>query len=118
MKKLKITLLVLPITLILINCNATKKGAEYTKVEPKLTYTKDIKPIVENSCSPCHIPPQGKKEPLENYTNVKEHIAVMIERVKLPKEDRKFMPPKNKKPPLNDSLVAVLVKWQEQGMQE
>lgn len=118
MKKLKLYLLILPFSLVLTNCNSTKKGADYTKVEKKLNYNKDIKPIIENSCTPCHIPPQGKKEPLENYVHVKENIASIIERVKLPKEDKKFMPPRNKKPALNDSLVAVLVKWQEQGMAE
>jgi hypothetical protein len=118
MKKLKFILLILPFSIVLMNCNSTKKGAEYTTVEKKLSYNKDIKPIIENSCAPCHIPPQGKKEPLENYAHVKENIASIIERVKLPQEDRKFMPPRNKKPALNDSLVAVLVKWQQQDMPE
>lgn len=118
MKKLKLALLILPFSIVLMNCNSTKKGAEYTKVEKKLSYNKDIKPIIENSCTPCHIPPQGKKQPFENYIHVKENIAEIIGRVKLPQEDRKFMPPRNKKPALNDSLVAVLVKWQEQGMVE
>jgi hypothetical protein len=36
----------------------------------------------------------------------------------LPQEDRKFRPPRNKKPALNDSLIAVLVKWQQQNMPE
>lgn len=118
MKKLKLTLLILPFSIVLINCNSTKKGTEYTVVEKKLSYNKDIKPIIENSCTPCHIPPQGKKEPLENYTHVKENIASIIQRVKLPQDDRKFMPPRNKKPALNDSLVAVLVKWEQQDMPE
>jgi uncharacterized membrane protein len=118
MKKLKLTFLILSFSIVLINCNSTKKGSEYTAVEKKLSYNKDIKPIIENSCTPCHIPPQGKKEPLENYVHVKENIATIIERVKLPKEDKKFMPPRNKKPALNDSLVAVLVKWQQQDMPE
>jgi hypothetical protein len=118
MKKLKLTLLIIPFSIVLINCNSTKKGTEYTAVEKKLNYNKDIKPIIENSCTPCHFPSQGKKEPLESYTHVKKNIASIIERVKLPQEDRKFMPPKNKKPALNDSLVAVLVKWQQQDMPE
>lgn len=118
MKKIKLALLLLALCPLLTNCNSSKKGAAYSKVEKKISYTKDIKPIIDNSCTPCHIPPQGKKEPLENYVHVKEHIASIIERVKLPQEDRKFMPPRNKKPPLNDSLVAVLVKWQQQQMPE
>lgn len=118
MKKLKLALLILPFSIILVNCNSTKKGAEYKAVEKKVSYTNDIKPIISNSCTPCHMPPQGKKEPFENYAQVKEHITSIIERVKLPQDNRKFMPPVNKKPALTEAEVAVLVKWQEQGMQE
>lgn len=118
MKKIKFALLMLPFALLLMNCNSTKKGTEYTAIKKKLSYNKDIKPIIETSCTPCHIPPQGKKEPLENYIHVKENIGSIIERVKLPQEDRKFMPPRNKKPALNDSLVAVLVRWEQQNMPE
>lgn len=118
MKKLKLALLVLPFSIVLINCNSTKKGADYAKVEKKISYTNDIKPIISNSCTPCHMPPQGRKEPFENYAQVKEHIASIIERVKLPQDNRKFMPPVNKKPALTEAEVAVLVKWQEQGTQE
>ena len=118
MKKLKFALLILPFSLVLMNCNSTKKGAEYIKAEEKLTYSKDIKPIIENSCTPCHIPPQGRKEPLENYDHVKANIGVILERVQLPKDNRKFMPPVNKKPALTTDQVALLVKWQQQNMAE
>lgn len=118
MKKLKITLLALPFLAILSNCNTTKKGTDYKAVEKKISYKTDVEPIIANSCSPCHIPPQGRKEPLENYTNVKEHIAEILERVKLPQDNRKFMPPVNKKPALTEAEVALLVKWQEQNMPE
>ncbi|WP_035669521.1 hypothetical protein [Flavobacterium sp. 83] len=118
MRKIKLTLVILPFAIVLMNCNSTKKGTEYTAVQKELSYNKDIKPIIETSCTPCHIPPQGRKEPLENYIHVKENIGAIIDRVKLPQEDRKFMPPRNKKPALNDSLIAVLVKWQQQNMPE
>ncbi len=118
MKKIKIALIMLPFVVVLMNCSSTKKGAEYTTVKKKLSYNKDIKPIIETSCTPCHIPPQGKKEPLENYIHVKENIGSIIERVKLPQENRKFMPPRNKKPALTDAQVAVLVKWEQQNMPE
>jgi hypothetical protein len=90
-----------------MNCKSTKKGTEaYTSVkEKKLSYNTDIKPIIETNCTPCHIPPQGKKEPLENYIHVKENISSIIERIKLPKEDRKFMPPRNKKPVFRHVLL-------------
>src|SRR6478609_2913972 len=118
MKKLKLALLILPFSLVLINCNSTKKGTEYTAVEKKISYKTDIQPIIANSCTPCHIPPQGRKEPLESYDHVKMNIDAMLERVKLPQDNRKAMPPANKKPPLTTDQVALLTKWQQQGMAE
>lgn len=118
MKKIKLTLLILPFSLVLMNCNSTKKGAEYTKVEKKISYKTDIEPIIANSCTPCHIPPQGRKEPLENFDHVKANIGAILERVQLPQDNRKFMPPVNKKPALTTEQVALLVKWQQQNMAE
>ena len=118
MKKLKLTLFVLPFALVLMNCNSAKKGTEYTAVEKKISYKTDIQPIISTSCIPCHIPPQGRKEPLENYDHVKANIGAILERTQLPQDNRKFMPPVNKKPPLTTDQVALLVKWQKQGMAE
>ena len=117
MKKFKITALMLPLAIVLSNCSSTKKNKDYVEVK-KISYTTDVKPIIANSCTPCHMPPQGKKEPFENYAQVKEHIAAIIARVKLPQDDRKFMPPVNKKPALTNEQVAVLVQWQQQNMPE
>lgn len=101
-----------------INCSASRKGkSDYIEAK-KLSYETDIKPIIANSCTPCHIPPQGKKEPLENYIHVKENIGAILERVSLPQDNRKFMPPVNKKPALTEAQIAVLVKWQQQNMPE
>ncbi len=55
------------------------------------------------------MPPQGRKEPFANYEQVKTHIAAILERVNLPQDNRKFMPPVNKKPALTEAQVALLV---------
>lgn len=118
MKKIQLIALIIPLSVLMVNCSSAKKGkSDYVEAK-KISYTTDVKPIIANSCTPCHMPPQGRKEPFENYAQVKEHIAAIIARVKLPKEDRKFMPPMNKKPALTDDQVAVLVKWQQQNMPE
>lgn len=103
--------------MLLFNCSSTRKGKEYVDAK-KISYNTDVKPIIANSCTPCHIPPEGRKKPLDNYEHVKENIVAMIERVSLPQDNRKFMPPVNKKPALTEAEVAVLVKWQQQGMLE
>jgi len=119
MKKFAIVILLISFSVVLINCNSTKSGNNaYTSIKPTLSYKKDIRPIMEDRCTPCHFPPDGRKEPLNDYSSVKAHIGEIIERVSLPKDDKKFMPAKNKKPALNDSLIAVLVKWRLEKMPE
>lgn len=118
MKKTQLIALIIPLSMLLINCSSARKGkSDYTEIK-KLSYTTDIQPIIANSCTPCHMPPQGRKEPLENYEHVKENIGAILERVTLPQDNRKFMPPVNKKPALTEAQVAVLVKWQQQNMPE
>lgn len=112
MRKILFSATIIFLLVLLQNC----KTAQATPA--KVTYTKDIVPIMQVSCTPCHFPPDGRKEPLNNYEAVKKHIAEVIERVKLPKDDPKFMPFKSKKPVLNDSLIAVLETWQKQNMPE
>ncbi|HTG67014.1 MAG TPA: hypothetical protein VL859_11640 [Flavobacterium sp.] len=118
MKRIQLIALIAPLAVLMVNCSSARKGnSGYTEVK-KISYTTDVKPIIANSCTPCHMPPQGRKEPFENYAQVKEHIAAIIARVKLPQDDRKFMPPMNKKPALTNDQVAVLEKWQQQNMPE
>lgn len=116
MKKIRLIAFIIPLSIALVNCSSAGKGKSAYVEAKKISYTTDVKPIITNSCTPCHMPPQGKKEPFENYEQVKEHITTIIARVKLPQDDRKFMPPVNKKPALTDEQVAVLVQWQQQNM--
>jgi hypothetical protein len=119
MKKIKFLVPLIVIIVILIKCNTVKtSGLENIPKEKLVSFNADILPIMQNSCTPCHFPPEGKKKPLENYVNVKENIKDIIFRVKLPKDHVQFMPFKNKKPALNDSLIAVLEKWEKQNMPE
>jgi hypothetical protein len=94
------------------NCGSSKKGTTTSS----LSYEKDIAGIMQASCGPCHFPPGGKKEALDTYEAVSKNIDAVIERVKLPQTDMRFMPFKLKKPALTDSAINVLVQWKEQGM--
>ncbi len=119
MKKFKILTLILPFLLVLINCNTTKKGVMENKpAEKQLSYKTDVAPILATSCTPCHFPPEGRKKPYENYEHVKADIASIIERVKLPETDARFMPFKSKKPALTQNQIAILETWQNQNMPE
>ncbi len=113
MKKLTTLLLCFFGILIFQNCSSSKK---VNKSVVLVSYEKDLLPIMQASCTPCHFPPDGRKEPLNNYDAVKSHLPDIITRIKLPQTDNRFMPFKSKKPALSDSLINVFVQWQNQNM--
>ena len=120
MRRILFSLAVIFLVVILQGSGMITKTDRYQTTSDSivLSYKKDIVPIMQTSCTPCHFPPKGRKEPLDSYETVKNNISVIIERVKLPKDHDKFMPYESKKPVLNDSLIAVLVTWQKQNMPE
>jgi len=95
-------------------CSTTKKAAG--KNIPMLSYQKDISPVIQAHCSPCHFPETGKKKFLDTYTAAKDNIDSILYRVQLPPDNPKFMPWKSKKEPLSDSLIQVFKLWKSQGM--
>lgn len=82
----------------------------------KVTYTARVQPLIQNHCSPCHIPPKGNKEALHTYETAKAHIDESIERIKRNPGEKGFMPFKH--PKLSDSTINVFVKWKEDGLLE
>lgn len=95
-------------------CNSSKKAT--AAAAP--TFSNDIMPVMQASCTPCHFPPDGRKLPLNTLAAVKENIDHVLERVKLPKEDRRFMPMMNKKPALTAAQITILQQWKAAGMPE
>lgn len=81
-----------------------------------VSYAKDVAPIIQNSCTPCHFPPDGRKEALNTYEAMKENIDGVLKRIKLPHDDRKFMPKGKDALIVSDSLIVVLENWQKQNM--
>lgn len=113
MRKISLTVIALFFVLFLQNC----KSAKGAYVPPtSFTYSKDIAPILQTSCTPCHFPPEGKKEALNSYETVKDNISEIIKSVKLPQDNKKFMPFKSKKPSLTESQIVILETWQKQGL--
>lgn len=104
------------------NCKSTQKTAATTTAPAAadaastVTFARDVLPIINNHCSPCHVSPDGRKVHLDNYEGSKNHIKEMIRMVKLPPTDHDFMPFKSKKEPLNDQQIATLEKWMAEGM--
>jgi hypothetical protein len=115
MKKLTLSMVVVA-ALLFQFCNSTKKLSAPPPVVVKLTYEADIKPIIAVKCAPCHIPPQGRKEPYITYAAVVKDVDNMIRRIKLTPGERGFMPQRNAK--LSDSTIQVFEKWKADGLLE
>ena len=111
MKKTVLVILSICALAVLQNCNSSKKA---TKKATVVSFDKDVMPIMQARCTPCHFPPDGRKKPLNTYDAVKTNIDDIISRVKLPSTDKRFMPWQGKKPALSDSMINVLVEWQKQ----
>ncbi|MFH4967878.1 hypothetical protein V8G61_06685 [Gaetbulibacter sp. M240] len=86
--------------------------------ENPVTYNKDISPIMEQKCTPCHYPERGKKKLLDTYRATKNNIDDIIHRVQLAATEEDFMPFKSKKEPLTVAEIQLMKDWVSQGMPE
>ena len=102
-------------TLILAYCSSSKKAQRATDAT-KITYAANVQPIVATTCSPCHIPPEGKKKSLNNYAAVKDNIDDILTRVQKNPGEKGFMPARH--PKLSDSTILVLKQWKANGFKE
>jgi uncharacterized membrane protein len=105
-------LLVLSITLQF--CSSSKKAASTdraTAAVPAVSYAKDIQPILQEKCTPCHFPETGRKLPLHTYEAVRDNAKDILRRVQLPQDHVSFMPFKNKKAPLTEAEIKLMKDW-------
>jgi hypothetical protein len=86
--------------------------------EELISYERDILPIMQASCTPCHFPESGQKKMLDTYEATKGNIAAILNRVQLPEDDIRFMPFKSKKTPLTEAEIKLFKEWAAQGMPE
>lgn len=95
-------------------CTTAKKAV--VADEPKVTYLTNIQPLVVSTCSPCHIPPKGRKKSLDTFESMVSNIDDVISRIQKDPEQVGFMPFKHAK--LSDSTINIFVLWKKQGLLE
>lgn len=93
-----------------------KSSQKTTSKKREISYTQNIAPIMERSCTPCHFPEEGKKKMLNTYGAVKENIEDILRRVQLADTDKEYMPFKSKKPGLSTEEINLLKTWVMQKM--
>ena len=82
-----------------------------------VTYSGNIKLMIETKCTPCHVPAKGGfKTSFDNYVAAKKNIDEMIRRIQLAPTEKDYMPFKFK--PLTTEEVNVFKKWKEEGLAE
>lgn len=118
MKKLFFITLILSGAAVLQNCKSTKtaQAAKAPVQNATVSYERDILPIIQASCTPCHASPTGKVVHLDNYENASREINEIIKLVSLPQDAPNFMPFKNKKPALTAIQINLLKKWRDENM--
>jgi len=131
-RPLQKTILLLSILTFLIACAASEKPAAEPMVTPTevltpapteeintgVSYARNIKPIMLESCTPCHFPEKGRKQLLDSYAATARFIDDIIYRVQLPPDSSEFMPYKSKKMPLSKDSIQLLIDWRDQGLQD
>lgn len=117
--KLFVLISVALIIITLQHCKSPQAAADSNSpvmAANKLSYDKDIRPVMLQKCTPCHFPEQGKKKMFDTYATTKENIKDIIARVELDPADDKFMPFRSKKPALTAEEIKLFKDWLSQGM--
>jgi hypothetical protein len=115
MKKYFVLATIACLVLIFSNCHSSKKVTSSVPETPKFGYDNNVKAVITNYCTPCHIPSKGgNKKALDSYDAVKTNIDDILHRIQLNPGDQGFMPFKHAK--LSDSTIAVFRQWKDNGM--
>ena len=97
-------------------CHSSKKIAIAKSAHSPITYLGNVRPLMQDNCTPCHFPPKGFKKALDTYPSASANIDEMIRRINLNSTDKGFMPFKHAK--LNDSIIHVFEQWKKDGLPE
>lgn len=93
------------------------KQEEAAPVVVKVTFDKDIKPIIVLNCGPCHLTGGTQANKWESYAETKAKVASILDRVQRMPTAAGFMP-RGKTAAIPDASIALIKKWQTDGLLE
>ncbi|NML58812.1 hypothetical protein [Chryseobacterium cheonjiense] len=99
---------------VLIACESRtyEEISDNTPVPETVTYNKDVKAIIDGNCVSCHSP---GAQALTNYTQVKNNIDNIINRISRPNGDPLKMPQSGS---LSPAQINIITKWKADGLSE
>jgi hypothetical protein len=100
-------------------CTTSRTAASGTPAKAEMatvSYERDVAPIIQGRCAPCHFPDGGKVKHLDTYGAAADNIDYILHRVQLPHDADGFMPFKSKKEPLDADQIKLLADWKAGGM--
>jgi mono/diheme cytochrome c family protein len=129
MKKLKVICATLSIVFALISCSGGGDDAETPTVitppvtppvtpptggDATVTYTANIKSIIDGNCVSCHAPGgENSSVPLQSYAQVSGKSSLIKTRIEKPAGDPLVMPKNGK---LSQANIDLINKWITAGM--
>lgn len=104
--------------IVLIACESRtyEEISDKTPVAELVTYNKDVKPIIDANCISCHSAGGSASfQPWTNYSQVKNNIDNIINRISKPIGDPLKMPQGGS---LSPSQISIITKWKTDGLSE
>jgi len=90
--------------------------SDSTPVAEQVNYTQNVKPIIDANCISCHSPGGSASfQPWTSYTQVKNNIDNIIDRIGRPNGDPQKMPQGGS---LSPSQINIFTKWKADGLTE
>lgn len=100
------------------SCGVSEDTTNNNENTVSVSYQKDIYPIMERSCTPCHFPEEGRKAMLNTYAATKAFGNQILKRIKLDPSAEGYMPFKEKKPALTEQEIQLFENWINQKYPE
>ncbi|WKW46773.1 hypothetical protein P3875_01490 [Myroides sp. JBRI-B21084] len=111
-------LFILIVSAAFISCESAtyEEISENSPITEKVTYNKHVKKIMEAKCTSCHSSNGSASSlPLTNYTQVKQVVNGIINRIQRPAGDPLRMPQGGS---MATSDINTIIKWQQDGLLE
>ncbi len=118
--KLKLMLLLTFTGILTISCESNSPD-DLTEVDipVNVTYTEDVRPIIQSNCIACHQEPprNGAPMPLIDLEKVRQAITDrgLLDRISRPQGAEGMMPNGGTRLPQNK--IDIIIKWRDQGFQ-